>query len=82
MTAQDGTVSQAVEGGGQEICCPNCGETFTVGRFYRVKWDAREEAVLREMRGKGKTYGQIAMRLNRSRNSVASKCRSIGMQAQ
>lgn len=73
------TIKQPVDGASYTICCPSCSAAFSIGRFYRAKWTAQEEAELKTLRERGWSFGKIAMKLGRSRNSVASKCRTMGL---
>lgn len=72
---------QPVNGNSYTICCPACDARFSVGRFYRAKWSLDDVADLRRLYARGLTFGQIAMKLGRSRNSVASKVRTLGLGA-
>ena len=78
---QEARLTQHINGNSYSICCPACAERFTIGRFYRAKWDFRDVAELKAMRERGLSFGQIAHKMGRSRNSIASKCRTLGLGA-
>lgn len=61
------------------VCCPDCGRNFKAPPLHRDAWTREDKSTLLELHESGFTFDQIAKRMGRSRNSIAGKCRRLGL---